>query len=159
MCLCSSGNNELGIIDLQKALVINPNNADAYLWFGNAFANSKKFQQAISAHQNAIALSNDAYTYCVLGVTYTKITTSHQLLLRLKVGYKWTQKMKWVGVCLHWKMQNKELLPPESIHSDLSAHLQEHGPRGNYKLIGCQIAAKRIVGQVYNNGGSIIIPL
>ncbi len=62
---------------ITKAIEIDPKYVDAYIGRGNAFADTKKFTQAIADYQKVLTISNDpkaiSYIYCVQGVTYTKM--------------------------------------------------------------------------------------
>jgi tetratricopeptide (TPR) repeat protein len=68
---------DLAIADLTNAIKIEPNSSNAYTERGNAFADTQQFSLAIADYQKAITLTADlqenAYNYCVEGITYTKM--------------------------------------------------------------------------------------
>jgi superkiller protein 3 len=57
-----------------KFILLNPENADAYINIGNALQNQFKFDQAIRAYNKAISLNpNSAQAYYNLGQTQVVI--------------------------------------------------------------------------------------
>jgi len=80
------GKNDLAIADLTKAKEIDPAKADVFVWLGHAYANSQQFPNAISSYEKAITISQEAYTYCVLGVTYTKVGDFSSAIISFEEG-------------------------------------------------------------------------
>lgn len=66
------GNFNQAVSDFTKAIVLNPNYAEAYCNRGTAYAKQGNFNQAISDHTKAIALNPDfAEAYCNRGIAYS----------------------------------------------------------------------------------------
>ena len=88
----SQKEHDLAISDLSKAIELEPNDADAYIGRGNAYADTRRFANAIADYQRAIALTNNSaansYVYCVQGVTYTKMGDFESAIASLEQGVK-----------------------------------------------------------------------
>jgi len=81
-------NYDLAISDFGKAIEIDPNYVDPYVLRGNAFADTQKFSQAITDYQKALSISATSYTYCVQGITYTKMNEFKSAITSLEQGVK-----------------------------------------------------------------------
>ena len=83
---------DLAIADFSKAIEIDPNYVEAYVRRGNAFADTNRFTQAIADYQKALAIDSDSktksYTFCVQGVTYTKMNDFKSATISLDQGVK-----------------------------------------------------------------------
>jgi tetratricopeptide (TPR) repeat protein len=96
------GKNDLAIADLTKAIENDSTKAEVFVWLGHAYANSQQFPKAITAYNKAITLSQEAYTYCVLGVTYTKMDNFSSAISSLEEGTKLDRKgeLSWCKTAL-----------------------------------------------------------
>jgi tetratricopeptide (TPR) repeat protein len=74
------------IADYDKAIELGPEFAGYYTGRGNAYASSKEFDRAIADYQKSISLDPAPYTYCVLGITYTKIGDFSSAISNLEQG-------------------------------------------------------------------------
>ncbi len=67
-------NDPIKLEEYQKAIEINPKNADTYYNMGNAYSNLKEYDKAITAYQKAIEINpkNDS-AYNNMGVAYDEL--------------------------------------------------------------------------------------
>ncbi|MCB2182912.1 MAG: tetratricopeptide repeat protein [Desulfobulbaceae bacterium] len=65
--------NEANILALEKEVLINPNNVDAWTQLGNYYFDSQKFSKAINAYTKSLELSPDnANVITDLGIMYRR---------------------------------------------------------------------------------------
>ena len=92
MIYAGQKNYDFAIADFDKAIEIEPTYVEAYIWRGNTFADTKNFAQAITDYQKAVSLAKNSsaisYTYCVQGITYTKMGNFSSAILSLEEGIK-----------------------------------------------------------------------
>jgi tetratricopeptide (TPR) repeat protein len=72
------GQYEQAIADYSKAIGINPLFASAYVGLGNIYADSDQFDNAINNYQKALQIEENTYTYCVMGITFSKINNMQE---------------------------------------------------------------------------------
>jgi tetratricopeptide (TPR) repeat protein len=77
---------DLAVADFDKVIKIAPGFAGYYTGRGNVYADWRKFNEAIADYQKSISLDPAPYTYCVLGITYTKIGDFPSAISNLEQG-------------------------------------------------------------------------
>jgi tetratricopeptide (TPR) repeat protein len=68
----AQGKSDLALADYTQAIKLDPRYETAYVNRGDLQADLHDFEAAIADYQAALRLIPDAYTYCALGLTYTK---------------------------------------------------------------------------------------
>jgi tetratricopeptide (TPR) repeat protein len=84
----AQGKYELAIADFTEAVKISPDFAGYYTGRGNVYADWKKYNEAITDYQKSLDLEPSAYTYCVMGITFTKMGDFHSAITALEQGVK-----------------------------------------------------------------------
>ncbi len=102
----------LGLAECERALKLNPHNAVAYCVFADALAYSGRFEDSISAFEEAIRLSpNDPWRFAF----YSYGSLANLLLGRLETAATWARQAILQPNCQYW------------AHAHLAAALSELG--------------------------------
>ena len=68
-----TGEYQLAFDDVNQAIALNPELADAYYTRGGVYYMEGEYHYAISDYQKALSLKETDYFYCSLGMAYNKI--------------------------------------------------------------------------------------
>ncbi len=84
----AQGKYDLAIADYTQAIILDRDFAGYYTGRGNVYADWGKYDEAIADYQKSISLDPAPYTYCVLGITYTKAGDFSSAISALELGVK-----------------------------------------------------------------------
>lgn len=98
-------------VEFEKAIQLNPNNADAYLYWGSTLQKREKFEEAIQLLQKALALKPDyAKAYYCWGITLAEQRKFGEAIEQFKTAVKFDPMF--ADAYLEWgaALQNQQML-------------------------------------------------